>query len=181
MAEQAAKARGYSAGYAEGARRAEFELSEHRARLDAERATEREHMQQQTARAAEAVKAMLAAVDARLTPVVASVQSSLAAAAFELAEAVVGVELADDERSARSVVRRVTDSVEVAAVTTVRVNPDELALVAELVGEDQPLLLVGDATLGRSDAIAELPDGYLDATIASALDRARRALSAEER
>lgn len=180
-AEEQARGRGYAAGYAQGARAAERELAERRAALEAEFAAASNEARDTRARQGAAVETMLAALERRLTPVVASAQESLAAAAIDLAEAVLGAELRDDESSARSVVARVTSSVDAMATTSVRVNPGELPLLAELLGADSSIALVGDPSLARGDAIAELPNGFLDARIGSALGRARAALLEEGR
>lgn len=180
-AERAAKSRGYSAGYAEGARRAELELAKNRARLEAAFAAERQADRQRIERESAVIATVLEALNARLAPVVASAQHSLAEAALELAEVVLGVELSDGEASAKSVVHRIMNAVEPAAVTRVRVNPGDLNLIAAHTSPTSPLTFVADASLHRGDAVAELEHGFVNATIASALERARLALFAEER
>lgn len=180
-AERAAKSRGYAAGYAEGARRAELELAKNRARLEAEFAAERQSAQHRIERESAVIATVLDALDARLEPVVASAQHSLALAALELAEVVIGVELSDGETSAKSVVQRIMNTVEPAGVTRVRVNPGDLDLIAAHSAPTCSLSFVADASLHRGDAVAELEHGFVDATIGAALQRARLALFAEER
>ena len=178
-AEEQARARGYAAGYAQGAREAERELAERRAQLDAEFAAAAEQAEALLQRRLGAVGLMLQTLDARLEPVVESAQQSLAVAALDLAEAVVGVELGDAETSAKAVVTRVLSSVDANETTVVRVNPGELPLLAALFGGTDAISLVADASLDRGDAIAELPSGFVDARIRSSLDRARAALLGE--
>lgn len=179
-AERAANARGFAAGFAEGARRAELELARSRERLEAEFAAVRDADRQRIERESAMVATVLDALDARLTPVVASAQHSLAAAALELAEVVVGVELSDDEASAKSVVQRVMNAVEPAAVTRVRVSPGDLPVISSRTAPTDSLTFVADASLRPGDAVAELEHGFLDATIDSALRRARLALFPED-
>lgn len=104
----------------------------------------------------------------------ASAAQTLQRAALELAEAVLGVELSDGATGAVAALARVA-AAEVEPVV-VRLNPDDLRAL----GTDPQLpdgaRLVADASLGRGDAVAELPDGWLDARIGTALDRARAAL-----
>jgi flagellar assembly protein FliH len=178
-AEGQAQARGYAAGYARGAREAERELAERRARLDAEAAVAAEHAEAVLRRRIGAVDAMLRALEARLEPVVESAQHSLAVSAFELAEAILGTELGDDETSAKAVVARVLSGVDATQATTVRVSPAELPLLTNLFGGHESISLVADHSLVRGDAVAELPNGFLDARITTALSRARCALLEE--
>ena len=110
----------------------------------------------------------------------ADASAALHAAALELAAAVLGSELADGERSARAALARVLQHPELPGIQVVRLHPRDLdALravggVPEVVGVE----LVADASLAPGDAIGEHPDGYLDARIGTALDRARAALVA---
>ncbi|MFS2031944.1 hypothetical protein ACEN85_17785, partial [Curtobacterium sp. CT11-45] len=55
----------------------------------------------------------------------------------------------------------------------VRLSVADAARVAEL---DLPVPVVADPSLHDGDAVVDLPDGLLDARIATALDRARTAL-----
>lgn len=179
--ETEAKSRGYSAGYAAGIRQAEKEMERRRAELEVALAAEISQARVAAERSAEAVGVLLGALEARTTPVVADSQDILAAAAIELAEAIIGHELSAGERSARSAISRALSRVDVATVTAVRMNPDDLNTLGELDALDDlsarpDLELVADPSLSRGDAIAELPDGWLDARITTALARAKREL-----
>jgi flagellar assembly protein FliH len=55
-------------------------------------------------------------------------------------------------------------------------HPDDIELVAVVAEEEPGLRLVADARLERGDAMVDLPDGVIDACIASAVERVRRAL-----
>ena len=60
---------------------------------------------------------------------------------------------------------------------TVRLSPaDHADLVSGTVELPAGVTLVADPRLARGDAISEHPAGFLDAQVATALDRARRAL-----
>ncbi|NEN05183.1 hypothetical protein G3T36_04795 [Diaminobutyricibacter tongyongensis] len=178
-AEDQARARGYAAGYAQGAREAERELAERRERLETEAAEAAARAEIVLQRRMSAVQAMLLALEARLEPVLESAQQSLAASALDLAEAVLGTELGDGARSAKAIVARVLSGVDASQATTVRVNPAELPLLTSQFGGHEAITLVADDSLGRGDAVAELPAGFLDARIGSALARARAALLEE--
>jgi flagellar assembly protein FliH len=178
-AEDQARARGYAAGFAQGAREAEREFAARRAQLDAGFAEAAERADVALQHRIAAVELMLRALEARLEPVVESAQESLAASAMDLAEAILGVELRDAGTSAKSIVARVLSTVDAAEATIVRVHPGELPLLTGLFGGHDALQLVGDDSLDRGDAVAELPSGFVDARISTALARARHALLGE--
>ncbi|MEN1977050.1 FliH/SctL family protein, partial [Cellulomonas sp. P4] len=118
------------------------------------------------------------------------------AAALELAAVVLGQEVADAPTAARAALRRLREQDPRREVHTVRLHPRDLAtvraaLAAPAATGDVPagdvlaglpdltgVELVADPALEPGDAVGELPDGYLDARIGAALDRARAALAA---
>ncbi|MBU1587899.1 MAG: hypothetical protein KKH51_08120, partial [Actinobacteria bacterium] len=113
---------------------------------------------------------------ARQIPALLSVDASIAAAALELAETIVGRELATGEGSARAALERA--SLEpVPAGSTVRLNPQDIAVI--IAGSTPPptLELVPDYSLERGDAVVDLAHGSLDARVSAALERARTALA----
>jgi len=171
-----AELRGYAAGYAAGARRAERMLEERRGALEAACARQHDAAAAAEAQRAERLDRVLAALEARLEPTLHSAYDALLAAAVELAEALLGRELADDELSARAIAQRVIAADAERAVTRVRVHPAEASDVALLL-TGRSVDVVGDPGLARGDAVAELPDGFLDARITTALARVRRALA----
>lgn len=170
------RAAGHAAGYAAGLHAAAAETArvrqELKARFDAERAALR-------ARADHALALLNAAEQsvAQLTvPVVAQVQDSLAAAALELAEALLGREMANGESSARAALDRALNGVDVRLVQTVRMHPDDLQLLDNDTLNNAGVVFTPDPGLKRGDAVTEFPDGFLDAALSSALSRARAAL-----
>lgn len=171
-----ARARGHAAGYAEGLRAAAADIQRLRDRLAAEHAAELRHGHEQVARAIGTLATAAEALDARTAPVLAEAENSLFVAAIELAEAILGRELADVKTGARAALDRAIAHVEPSGVRAVRMNPDDLACLdpdtRSAVGVD----FVADPSIRRGDAITELPDGYLDARIGTALARARAAL-----
>lgn len=169
--------RGHAAGFAAGLRAAAREQEEWLARKEAEYEA-RSAQHGADCRAALAVlEAAARAVRDCTTPVLADAQDLIAAGAIELAEAVVGHELRDDTASARAAVHRVLAHADAALVVSVRLNPSDLAALdpAATAG----LEFRSDPSLRRGDAVAELPDGFLDAGITSAIERARGALLGE--
>lgn len=191
--ERAASAdvRGHAAGYAAGLRAAQAETDALRARLEAEHAARVASMQADTARRIAVLDAATSALLARVTPVLETAEQSVAAAALDLAEAVVGYAIrasrptvasdggTGDGREARGVpgaeatVLRALASIDRTVAVAIRLSVGDAARVADL---DLPVPVVGDPTLSDGDAVVDLPDGLLDARITTALDRARTAL-----
>jgi flagellar assembly protein FliH len=63
-----------------------------------------------------------------------------------------------------------------AGSTTVRMNPLDLGVLDDAVRAASGVSFTADASIARGDAIADLPLGYLDARIATAVARARAAM-----
>jgi flagellar assembly protein FliH len=174
---QAARARGYAAGFAEGRRAAAEEQRRWIAAAEDARAAESAETADRVAILAAALRT--AAVDLReaTVPVLAEAESALLDAAFELATAVVGQALEDRLAAARAAVARVLSAAEPGAVPVVRLHPDDLAELRRAGLDDGVPQLVADPALSPGDAIGDLAAGWLDGRIRSALDRAKEALS----
>jgi flagellar assembly protein FliH len=181
-AAQAARARGYAAGYAEGLRIATAEQAEWLQAAEDERSMLAEAAAQRAAGALTVLRAAAVELAESTLPLVEEVEGTLVSAAFELAEAVVGHALQDRLAAARAAVSRVLEDELANQVGVVRLNPADLqALEAvDALGGDAatvPAAFVADPAVAAGDAIGELPDGWLDARIRTALDRARGALA----
>lgn len=169
---------GHAAGYAAGIRAAAAEQlglreqlqAEHRAMLDAGRLA--------VGHAVRALEAAAAESRRRRGAVLEEAQDVLAAGAMELAEAILGYELNDGANTARAALARaLATASDVQSVTTVRLHPEDLAaLTAVDVGSVAGVELKADPALDRGDAIAEYPQGWLDARLGTAVDRAKAAL-----
>lgn len=180
-------AAGYASGYAAGAREAARAAQTEAARVQRERA---EADVRRAAEHADALavlaRAARAAAD-RSAPVLAASEATLHAAGLDLAVAVLGTELADAPTAARAALRRVRQQDPAREVHTVRLHPRDLAVVRTALGSGADALaglpdltgveLVADPALAPGDAVGEFPEGYLDARIGAALDRARTALT----
>ena len=167
---------GHAAGYAAGMRSAAEEqrrlqeqlLAEHAETLDAGHAA--------VARAVTVLEAAASAAQRRQEVALAEMEDVLAASALKLAEAILGYELANGERSARAALDRALKYSD-GTMTTVRLHPGDLAaLEASGVVLPSGVELKADASLNPGDAVAEYPQGWIDARLGSALDRARLAL-----
>ncbi|MCG2621632.1 hypothetical protein LVY72_06840 [Arthrobacter sp. I2-34] len=176
QAEERARARGHAAGYAAGLRAAAAEITAQKARLQAEHEAVVQHGKARVERTVQALNTAVQTLQQRTAPVLADAQDTLAAAALELAEAVLGCELADGERGARAALARALAGVDAATVQTVRMNPVDLTVLDPEVRRQAGVQFVPDSSLARGDAVTEFADGFLDAKIGSALARARAAL-----
>jgi flagellar assembly protein FliH len=63
-----------------------------------------------------------------------------------------------------------------AAAVTVRLHPEDRALLDLTVLAGRPVSLVDDPALTRGDAVVETETGVVDATVGAALDRVREVL-----
>jgi flagellar assembly protein FliH len=177
QAEQA-RAAGWSAGWAAGIRAAAEAAQAQRAALHAE------HVAAEAARDARMTAALAVlrraaeAAAARTVPVLEEAAATLDEGAVLLAQAVLGAELADGDDRARAALARALRLPLDAGVHTVRLHPADLAVLTSA-GATAPagVQLVADASLHPGDAVSELADGFLDARISTAVERALRALA----
>lgn len=174
--EEIAQARGHSAGYTAGLRAARTEIDNRLRDLEAAHAASVLAGQARVDDAVRLLQVASRALDARTLPPVTDATEVLAASAFALAEAVIGHELTDHVGSARAAVARATGGVDGSFAQTVRMHPDDVAVLDHQALATSGVAIVADAGMDRGDAVADLPDGYLDARIGTALDRARSAL-----
>lgn len=174
-----ARSRGHVLGYAAGLRRAEQEWAERRAALEVEAASLAASRADAHASALRASASAADAVRAIALPVLREAGEVLTASAVDLAEAIIGRELSDPLTAATAAVDRVLAGVAADLVVELRMHPADAALLAEHSDRAGGLAIVADPAVERGEATATLPDGFLDAGIRSALDRARRILLEE--
>ncbi|HEY8722013.1 hypothetical protein [Pengzhenrongella sp.] len=182
QATEEVRAAGWASGWAAGTRAATQAAANHRRMLDeAQQAAERTRSVQLDAALALLFRAA-DAVSARTVPVLADAFLALEEGALDLALALLGRELDDDDPDAasraRAALARALGLPSEVGVHTVRLNPVDLRLLTGLglVASLPPgVQLVADASLRPGDAMSEFPDGYLDARIGTAVERARRA------
>ncbi|WIB27828.1 hypothetical protein [Curtobacterium sp. MCSS17_015] len=181
-----ADVRGHAAGYAAGLRAAQVETDALRARMAAEHEARAAALDAVVAERIAVLDRAAAALQARVAPVLAAAEESVARAAVDLAEAVVGSAIRASRpdgdgpgpsgrraASAEETVRRALAAVDGAVATAVRLSPGDADV---LDGLPLPVPVVADPALRDGDAVVDLPDGILDARIGAALDRARTAL-----
>lgn len=173
---------GHAAGYAAGMQAAAAEQHRLQVRLRAEHEETLDAGRSAVARAVQLLQAAANAAQQRQEVALDDVQDVLAASAIELAEGILGYEIAQGANTARAALERALGtqsggSSGVEHVTVVRLNPGDLAaLAASGVVDVAGVELKADAALNPGDAVGEYPDGWIDARIGSALERAIQAL-----
>ncbi|MCC3280287.1 MULTISPECIES: FliH/SctL family protein [unclassified Arthrobacter] len=170
------EARGHAAGYAAGLRAAAADTELLRRTLQEQYEDEMRRGQERVNRSLAALNAAVFSLEGRTVALMTEMQDTLAAAAMDLAEALLRRELADDDASARSALARALEGVDTDLVQRVRMHPVDLAALDEDTLRRARVDFVGDPSLPRGDAVTEFPDGYLDASLSSAVERARAAL-----
>ena len=166
--------RGHAAGYAAGRKQAEAEAAVLREQISAEAARATALATAELRAANDALARAAAEFRARQVPVLASVDASIAAAAIELAEAIVGHELSSGDGSARAAIERASAEA-VPAGSVVRLNPHDIRVI-EAEGGAPGVELVPDHSLQRGDAVVDLAHGSIDARVSASLARAKAVL-----
>lgn len=172
------QARGHAVGYASGLRAAAEETERLRARLTAEHEAALALGRQQISRSVEVLNRAVRSLEQSVIPAAEELQDSLAAAALELAEALLGQELNDAETSARAALTRALTGVRRSEIQAVRLHPRDLAALDLETITSADVRLKPDSSLNPGDAVTDFTHGYLDATLASAVQRTRAALTA---
>lgn len=177
-----AHARGHAAGYTEGLRAAAVEVAAQAEFARAEQLAALAAIDQQLATRVAALAVASRAVSSIVFPVLAEAETMLIVAAVDIAEAVLGTELAssgfDGARHALDRVLNDLENIEHADLHTVRMHPADLADIETNDRLATGITFVADAALARGDAIAEFPDGLLDARIGTAFNRVKSVLLA---
>jgi flagellar assembly protein FliH len=181
-AKDAARTAGYAEGWAQGQRAAAVEAQAARQRAQA---SEQAHDSRRAAALAQSVNALGRAVtglETQLMPTLAELQELVLAHAFELAEAIIGRELAEPDGRGADALRRAMATAPDQGDITVRLHPDDYrnlvgsATDADYNYQGRPVFLRPDPGLRPGDAVAETGSTTVDASIAAAVQRAREVL-----
>ncbi|AGZ46343.1 FliH/SctL family protein [Actinoplanes friuliensis] len=181
-AKQQARTAGYAEGWAQGQRAAALEAE---AAAERARAVEQAHDQRRAAALAQAINALGRAVtglETQMMPTLHELQEAVLAHAFELAEAIVGRSLDDPEGRAVSALRRAMNAAPDQGEIVVSLHPDDFrnlvgtATDADYNYEGRPVHLRPEPALRPGDAVAETGTTTVDASIATAVARAKEAL-----
>ncbi|BBH64956.1 hypothetical protein ACTI_16410 [Actinoplanes sp. OR16] len=181
-AKQQARVTGYAEGWAQGKRDAAEAAEAAAARAIA---SEEAYEHRRAAALASAVNALGRAVtelENQLHPTFTELQEVILASAWELAEAIIGRTLHDDPERGAAALRRAVSAAPEHGNLAVSLHPDDFHT---LVGdgdqndfdyEGRQITLRADPTLRPGDAVASTGTATVDATIESAMQRAREAL-----
>ena len=172
-----ARVQGHAAGYAAGRREATAHMAAEAAALRAAHDRALADELGAVRRAIAALQTASAQLAAHSQTAIEVADAAVLDAAVELAEMIVGRELLDHAGSALDAVRRALAGAQDRPVRTLRMHPEDLALVMGQLAADSDIQLVADPFLDRGDAVADLTDGIVDARIGTAIDRARAVLA----
>lgn len=172
-----ARQRGHAAGFADGTRKAEARMTARIAEIEADAATRAARAAEQTAAAVTALNAATVALENLILPVATDVDDTLIGAAMDLAEAVLGRELADSGVALQSALDRVRTHPDAATAVSIRLNPADLASLEPSAIAAVGIRLIADPRLLPGDAMADLAVGFIDARIGAALARVRHELA----
>ncbi|XTR51556.1 hypothetical protein ACOM2C_15780 [Pseudarthrobacter sp. So.54] len=135
--EQAGYTEGHAAGYAAGVRAAAKEQRRWRDRMAAEQAASLASGQQDLDRAVRALAVARTDFAHRNVQALHDAEEVLARTALELAEAILGYELAEGTRTARAALDRALAGDDAATVLAIRLNPADIQVLAKE-GQDLP-------------------------------------------
>lgn len=178
---EAARAQGFAAGWAEGRRGSVARTEEaHEAQVLAFDQQGRRVLAAQQS-AADALGRAVLAFEQVAAARTAELTAQAVDLALEIAEAVLGRELAALDDVAAEAVRRAAQVAPVDVPLTVRLHPQDLAdldeqAVSESTLRDRSVTWVADAGVARGDALVETGTGVVDAGIGTALQRVRGVL-----
>ena len=182
-AKQQARTAGYAEGWAQGRRAAatEAEVVTERARVVQQ--ADEQHRVVALARAVDAVGRAVSDLETRTAPTLEELREAVLAHAFELAEAIVGRTVDNPDGRGADALRRamaaVTDHGETVVVS---LHPDDFRSLAGAGAEAEhdyqgrKVRLRPDPALRPGDAMADTGSTTVDASIATAVARAKEAL-----
>lgn len=181
-AREQAAAEGFALGYREGRAAVDREVQTEiaRIRLEAEDSV-RQRLDDLHA-AASALAAAAADLERAAVPVFAEAADHLGPAVMALVEGLLGRELATDRPAVLDAVRRVVTATAAGAPLTLRLHPDDAALVTggdidvETIAQ-RPVTVLADPAVERGGAVADSGARHIDAQLSRALDRLRAELA----
>jgi flagellar assembly protein FliH len=175
-----ARETGFAAGYAEGRALAVAELATDAATQRQEHERTLEQQARDVARAVSALAAAATALEHRLAPSAEQVERLALQAAVEIAESVLGRELALTATPALDAVRRALTLVPADGELIVHLHPADAATAAEGVraaAMGRAVQVVEDPSVEPGGCVVDSGACHVDAQIGPALDRIRAALA----
>jgi flagellar assembly protein FliH len=168
-AQAAARAQGYSRGWAEGRRAAEEQAAQQRAAVLAEQQRAEQAREAEHRAAVAGLVAAAGRLDQALALTCGQVEDQALELAARLTEALVGHEVAVAENPGLDAVRRGLALAQGEPVLRVRVRPEDRG--PELAALSGATAVVPDPTLARGDVLLDTAEGVIDARISTAVAR----------
>jgi flagellar assembly protein FliH len=116
---------------------------------------------------------------ARETTTRSEIEEQIVAAAMQIAEVLVGHELAQPDERGRDAIARAIALAPVHGDVTARLNPADIALLGDpaTLAPGRVLAIVADPSLTPGDCIVDVASCRIDARISAAIERAREVLA----
>jgi flagellar assembly protein FliH len=173
----AAESAGYVAGWNSGREAGQLALEAEAALLREAAEQEARAARAELDRAIQALRDAARALEQRTVPSADEVEELILATAFQVAEAIVGASLTDDELRGRAALRRALALAPRDLPVVVRLNPIDLAVLGDAAQTvDASVTLVADPTLAPGDAWATSAATRIDARIGAGIERVRKHL-----
>jgi flagellar assembly protein FliH len=172
-----AQAAGYAAGWAEGRQAAELAAREAREAFAAEAAEITAAQEHSALRVLSAVADAVDRFEQRATPAVDNLEEQLVEAAFTLAEAIIGRELATATEPGRDAIARALALAPPGRGAVARLSPaDAATLPGTTTVDGREVVVVADPALAPGDAVVECDASIIESRLDAAVERARQAL-----
>ena len=182
-ARSAAQAVGYAQGWAEGIRESRAAQAAERKAMAAEYRSVAAERRERTARAIAAMDQAASRLENRALRTAEEMESAIIDSAFDIAEAIVGAVLRDDETRGALAVRRALSLAPASEEVIVALHPADHAVITsngtvalQQAASGRQINFVADEALEPGDAIASWQATTVDARISSGLQRVREVL-----
>jgi flagellar assembly protein FliH len=173
----AARAQGYSVGWAEGRREAAAAAREEAARAQAVVAADEARREAEHRAGLDALRRAAEQLQASVATVTAWVEDQALTLARELTTELVGHELRHSPDPGGDLVRRALAVLPEGAPVTLRLHPDVLDPASAARLAEVGVRVVPDATLERHDGLLETDQAIVELGVSTALERVRTVLS----
>lgn len=182
-ARAAAQAVGYAQGWAEGIREAREAQAAERKAMAAEYRAVAAERRERTGSAITAMDQAASRLENRAIRTAEQMETAIIDSAFDIAEAIVGAVLRDDERRGPIALRRALSLAPSGEEVTVALHPTDHAVVtsngtaaSQHAESGRQIHFVADESLQPGDALASWQASSVDARISSGLQRVREVL-----
>jgi flagellar assembly protein FliH len=181
---EAGFAAGYTAGWSVGYHAASVEVAAQRKKRDQRDAQRRQKLHDDAVAAIDVLSRAANAARQRTLPVIEEASRDLVLKSVELAEAIIGRQLADARASAQVALDKALADPELCAeAVQIRLSQQDYQVIQTVNAESEGafalpegVVLTADSSLMPGDVMCVLTEGYLDARISTALARVRQTI-----